>query len=98
MRVRPLARAFLARRPAANNTDGLDVLVHDVMAAMTTSPSSSCALAFGPVSPATADDTGVGWAKPSLRALSNSLAAAERVTRSCGRFGPASDGSTLFMS
>jgi hypothetical protein len=35
---RPLATAFLARRPAAIRTLGLEVLVHEVMAAITTSP------------------------------------------------------------
>src|SRR5689334_25119367 len=35
---RPLATALRARRPAAISTDGLEVLVHDVMAAMATSP------------------------------------------------------------
>ena len=32
------ARAFRATRPAATSTEGLEVLVHDVIAAMTTSP------------------------------------------------------------
>src|SRR6266851_3032190 len=59
--VRPLAAALRASRPAPTMTVGFDVLVHDVMAAITTSP----------------------WPRSSLRA-----------TRSCGRFGPASDGST----
>src|SRR5579864_6603317 len=36
--VRPFARALRATRPAATSTDGLDVLVHDVIAAITTSP------------------------------------------------------------
>src|ERR1700742_3805384 len=36
--LRPLARALRARRPAPMRTDGFDVLVHDVIAAMTTSP------------------------------------------------------------
>jgi hypothetical protein len=35
---RPLAAAFLASRPAAIMTPGLEVLVQEVMAAMTTSP------------------------------------------------------------
>jgi hypothetical protein len=34
-----LATAFSATRPAAIITSGLEVLVHDVMAAITTSPS-----------------------------------------------------------
>src|SRR4051812_19789071 len=35
---RPLATALRASRPAAISTDGLDVLVQDVMAAIATSP------------------------------------------------------------
>ncbi|MCY1231903.1 hypothetical protein D9M68_656720 [compost metagenome] len=35
---RPLATALRASRPAAISTDGLEVLVHDVIAAMATSP------------------------------------------------------------
>src|SRR6218665_2941666 len=35
---RPLATALRARSPAAMSTEGLDVLVQDVMAAMATSP------------------------------------------------------------
>ncbi len=36
--VRPFSTAFLASRPAATSTLGLEVLVQDVIAAMTTSP------------------------------------------------------------
>jgi hypothetical protein len=36
--VRPRATAFRARSPAASITDGFEVLVQEVMAAMTTSP------------------------------------------------------------
>ncbi|MNT08096.1 hypothetical protein D3C72_1428260 [compost metagenome] len=35
---RPASTAFLARMPAASITLGLEVLVHEVMAAMSTSP------------------------------------------------------------
>src|SRR5690349_22199254 len=34
----PLARALRATRPAATSTDGLEVLVQEVIAAITTSP------------------------------------------------------------
>ena len=34
----PLSNAFLQRRPAPIMTPGLDVFVHEVMAAMTTEP------------------------------------------------------------
>ena len=36
--VRPASTAFLASRPAASSTLGLDVLVQDVMAAIRMSP------------------------------------------------------------
>src|SRR6218665_894222 len=36
--VRPLATAWRASKPAAISTEGLDVLVQDVMAAIATSP------------------------------------------------------------
>ena len=39
--ARPASTAFLARRPAPIRTEGLEVLVHEVMAAMTTEPWSS---------------------------------------------------------
>jgi hypothetical protein len=39
LRVRPCSAAFFASSPAATMTDGFDVLVQLVMAAMTTSPS-----------------------------------------------------------
>jgi len=35
----PSSTARLATKPAATKTDGLEVLVHDVMAATTTAPS-----------------------------------------------------------
>ena len=38
---RPRSTAFLASRPAATITDGLEVLVHEVMAAMATAPWST---------------------------------------------------------
>ena len=34
----PLARALRAKRPAATITDGFEVLVHEVIAAITTLP------------------------------------------------------------
>ena len=39
--VRPFSAAFLARRPAAMSTDGFDVFVQLVIAAMTTLPSAT---------------------------------------------------------
>jgi hypothetical protein len=48
----PLATAFLATRPAPSMTAGFDVLVHDVIAAMTTAPWPS-SNAAPPAAPAT---------------------------------------------
>src|SRR5258707_663377 len=36
--LKPASTAFLASRPAASSTPGLEVLVHDVIAAISTSP------------------------------------------------------------
>jgi hypothetical protein len=38
LRLRPFSTAFFASRPAAISTDGLEVLVQEVIAAITTSP------------------------------------------------------------
>ncbi len=40
LEVRPRSFAFFATRPAATSTDGFEVLVQEVMAAITTSPLS----------------------------------------------------------
>ena len=46
--VRPRSTAFFARRPAASMTEGLEVLVQEVMAAITTDPFRSVeAFGFG---------------------------------------------------
>src|SRR6266511_3665761 len=60
---RPSAAAFLATRPAATSTYGFEVLVHEVIAAMTTlpcvsenlSPASSVGTCFSRSSGVTAD-------------------------------------------
>src|SRR3954465_11504780 len=51
----PRSTAFLASRPAPSITDGLDVFVHDVIAAITTWPWSSV------VSGPSASVTGTPW-------------------------------------
>src|SRR5271157_611196 len=88
--VRPFATALRATSPAATITLGFDVLVQDVIAAITTSPWPS--VNFLPstgtrlsISDALPNSRSIDWAKPFLTSLS--------ATRSCGRFGPASDGS-----
>ncbi|MDT4859414.1 hypothetical protein FQZ97_939220 [compost metagenome] len=91
---RPRAWALRATRPAAISTDGLEVLVQEVMAAMTTSPSPRSNF-----SPSTATrGASVGREKTSPRAVAKAGAATVSSTRSCGRLGPASDGTTVEMS
>src|SRR5438445_7057460 len=90
--VNPLAAALRARSPAPIMTLGFDVLVHDVIAAITTSPwprswsrpsTGTRLVSSGPLPNSLSKDT----AKPFFTSFSG--------TRSCGRLGPASDGSTL---
>src|SRR5713101_1101354 len=117
--VRPLATALRASRPAPTMTEGFDVLVQDVIAAITTSPwPRSClrpstgtrldapALAKSlssevasegwrskmslPPSPPLLNSFTIAVAKPAFTSLS--------ATRSCGRLGPASEGSTCDSS
>jgi hypothetical protein len=90
----PRSTAFLARSPAATITDGLDVLVQLVIEAMTTAPCDSSDV-FPPI--VTATRSGLG---PVLFLSPGSAAAKDaftplRLTRSCGRFGPATLGSTV---
>src|SRR6266436_264557 len=88
--VRPLATALRASRPAPTMTVGLDVLVQDVIAAITTSPwprswlRPSTGKRF-PASPLLPNSLSIAEAKPCFTSLS--------AIRSCGRLGPASDGS-----
>src|SRR5688572_11508595 len=89
--VRPFLTALRASRPAPIITLGLEVLVQEVMAAITTSPWPRSCLRPGTgtrfdVSPAFLNSSLMAAAKPDFTSLSS--------TRSCGRFGPASDGST----
>src|SRR5262249_32452360 len=115
--LRPLDKALRASSPAPIMTVGFDVLVHDVIAAITTSPwprscgrpstgkrfagpalaksLSSGAVAIEgcssktslpPPSPPLLNSFTIAVAKPVLTSLS--------AIRSCGRLGPASDGST----
>src|SRR5579862_604950 len=85
--VNPRSTAFLATRPAAISTDGFEVLVQLVMAAITTLPSwmaplfSICAV--------------LGAAPRPVRKF---CFTSGRLMRSCGRLGPASDGTTVARS
>src|ERR1700693_1691485 len=79
----PRSTAALATRPAATRTEGLDVLVHDVIAATVTAPSRRCSAASTPM-------TTLG-SRPS--AVRKAPRAPDRDTRSWGRLGPARLGS-----
>src|SRR6266576_3873492 len=105
-------------------TEGFDVLVHEVIAAMTTLPclsesfteAGTCSWTFGsstpiaPGLPPSCSHRGPFAAAGAVvlaaafglihegNALGNDSPACERTTRSCGRFGRASDGSTLARS
>ena len=83
--------AFCATSPAASITLGLEVLVQLVIAAITTSPS--------PMSwPRSATSTRFGLVLlySLVRSPLNTSSTLPRLTRSCGRFGPASEGATDF--
>ncbi len=83
----PRATAARASRPAATMTWGFDVFVQLVMAAITTSP--SCIWWWGAAAGAVA-----ALCTPRSRATWKDSLAVVSGTRSCGREGPASDGTT----
>ena len=107
--LRPRSTAFCASRPAATITEGFDVFVQLVIAAITTHPSSSvaagrCATATvarpstGPpswVRREIASGSGFGGRVKALVKLFQTFGSG---TRSCGRFGPATLGSTCVRS
>ena len=119
--LRPRATAFLARRPAASITLGLEVLVQLVIAASTTAPSlswndaplsvqSTADSASVPVPPsATIEASGDPGSLPPVAAARTRVFSTERSLRydtlaavsgirSCGRLGPAIDGTTVERS
>src|SRR5215472_11266736 len=119
LRVRPASTAFRASSAAPTITNGFDVLVHEVIAAMTTEPWSTLVCvpssrvtgvrADGRPSnpPDTGSEAGNVAAIPLSRlgedtyepsASRNEAFASVSATRSCGRFGPASDGTTVARS
>src|SRR6185312_959228 len=94
----PLSTAFLASSPAATITDGFEVLVQLVMAAMTTEPfftsGAGGALGANPTSvPPLPTAFFLGFTSDGS-ASSNDCLVLNRLTRSCGRLGPATLGST----
>src|SRR5260370_29559992 len=82
LRFRPLSTAFLASSAAPTMTEGLDVFVHEVMAAITTLPWSTPVVvpsssvtwigfeARGPLPAATGSEAGKGPARPLSRRVS----------------------------
>src|SRR5215469_7072743 len=119
LRVSPASTAFLASSAAPTITNGLDVFVQEVIAAITTDPWST--LVWVPSSsvtvtgddgrssspPETGSDAGNVPARPLSRpgmltydpsASRNACLDTVRATRSCGRLGPARDGTTVDRS
>jgi hypothetical protein len=111
---RPRATAFRASSPAPTITVGLDVFVHDVIAAMATEPCRTIA-PDPPISMATLQLSVAPVVPPSsVRRPRSSFVDADGAvagkaarklagspgssTRSCGRRGPATDGATLARS
>src|SRR6266571_2584559 len=119
LRVRPASTALRASSAAPTITNGFDVLVQEVIAAITTDPWST--LVCVPSSrvtgvgddgrssrpAATGSEAGkvpamllsrLGWCTYEPSASRNECFAAVSATRSCGRFGPARDGTTVDRS
>ena len=94
LRVRPFSTAFLASSAAPIMTDGFDVLVHEVIEAMATAPWSIVTSwpSSVKVDVVAGSEVYVGSADR------NDSWASARTTRSCGRFGPAIDGTTVDRS
>ena len=89
----PRLTALRATKPAAIMTSGLEVFVHEVMAAITTAPvgmtPGTLSTKVGP-KPSCAMD----WVKRELK----SKATLGNGKRSCGRLGPASEGTAWPIS
>src|SRR5258708_2034809 len=104
---RPFSTAFWATSPAPTMTEGLDVLVQLVIAATTTEPCSSSKvlfwwetliLTFAETATAVPPEPwAFFWSKAGRSRCQRTLASF-RGTRSCGRLGPASEGSTVDRS
>ena len=108
---RPRATAFRASKPAPTMTVGLEVLVHEVMAAMATEPWRTIAavpsisiatlpLSVAPVMPPSSDSRPrssfvTGDGAVTGKAARKFAGSPGSSTRSCGRRGPATDGATL---
>ena len=89
---KPFSTAFFARSAAPIITDGLDVFVHEVIEAITTSPF------FTRVEPAATSPLLVFSPKYEGRMFSKAFFESLKEMRSCGRFGPEIDGTTVERS
>src|SRR5580658_476922 len=93
LRFRPRSTAFLASRAAATMTEGFDVFVQEVIAAITTDPWSTAVAV---------PSSSVIWTGPDARvparASRNAVLASASAIRSCGRRGPAIEGTTVDRS
>ena len=107
--VRPSSTAFFASSPAATITDGFEVFVQLVIAAITTQPSSSFASCLactatvarpstGPPSAVRREMASGSGLGPGLKTVVKLLHTSGKATRSCGRFGPATLDSTFVRS
>ena len=98
--VRPRSTAFFASSPAASSTLGFDVLVQEVIAAISTSPEPmsmpSLVLKRLPRSSLFLEKP---FSAPGLENSSvNCVFTLPISMRSCGRLGPASEGATVERS
>ena len=94
----PRSTAFFASSPAASSTPGFEVFVHEVIAAISTSP-LPIRMSPLPVGKRGMSVAGALPYPPSATDFENSswnFALTLPISmRSCGRFGPASDGATV---
>src|SRR3569832_65019 len=98
---RPFSMAFFATRPAAMRTEGLEVCVQDVMAASVTAPWPSLKSLTATSVPAGAGVLpflSFSARKPGRSLASHCFFTLPSSMRSCGRLGPAKEGTTFARS
>src|SRR5207245_5677617 len=107
--ISPFSTAFFASNRAATMTDGFDVLVQLVIAAITTDPFSTVASGLaatatvarplmGPPSSVRREIASGSGLGPLVKTVVKLFHTSGSATRSCGRFGPATRDSTLLRS
>ncbi len=95
LRLRPRSFALRATRPAPIITSGLDVFVQDVIAAITTSPSPRSKVCPSLITVAVTPGIDPSGRRPPSRSRCHWTFIASSSMRSCGRVGPASDGTMV---